>query len=597
MRFPIRWKLLLSIGLPILVVYVAMIVGVLTHLQRAARQSVERRMTETAERYAGTIDASMRELAEVARSTASFMETAGWSGPAPLFAQLRANVARNPLCYGAAIAFEPFLFDREVRLFAPYVHRDGADFRSIDIAEEAYDYTELRWQWYDEPRRTGRPGWTAPYFDEGAGGILMSTFSAPFFREGRLVGVTTVDIALEQLERTVGAAFPDDQRFFVVTASGQYVFHPDRGRIMRSSLFAVADDEDRPDLRQLAEAMTTLGSGVRVIDTERGPEWVFFAPVASAEWSIGATIPEREALAGIRDQVIWFATILAATLLLMGLSIWVVSGRITRPLIRLTEAVREVADGDLEARAGSEDRQDEVGDLSRGFNTMRRDLKQLIRQRTEKEAAIRDALIFSLAKLAESRDNDTGQHLERICRYVEIIAEELGRDRDEIDAHWVRTIAITAALHDIGKVGVPDAVLLKPGRLTDEERIVIQKHTTIGGDALLAIKRRWNDDTFLRTATEIAFAHHERWDGTGYPFGLSEDDIALSARIVAVADVYDALTSKRVYKEGMSHEEACRIIVEGAGTQFDPAIVEIFGRVAPRVGEVAAELHDEPPAS
>ena len=91
--------------------------------------------------------------------------------------------------------------------------------------------------------------------------------------------------------------------------------------------------------------------------------------------------------------------------------------------------------------------------------------------------------------------------------------------------------------------------------------------------------------------------HHERWDGTGYPFGLSEDDIALSARIVAVADVYDALTSKRVYKEGMSHEEACRIIVEGAGTQFDPAIVEIFGRVAPRVGEVAAELHDEPPAS
>jgi putative two-component system response regulator len=179
------------------------------------------------------------------------------------------------------------------------------------------------------------------------------------------------------------------------------------------------------------------------------------------------------------------------------------------------------------------------------------------------------------------RVSDLGRHL----------AEAL-----DMDARTVELIALGGRLHDIGKVGVPDAVLRKPGKLTDEERGIIQKHTTIGGDALLAIKQRWKDDTFLRTATEIAFAHHEWWDGNGYPFGLSSEDIALSARIVAVADVYDALTSKRVYKPGMSHEEACRIIVEGAGTQFDPAIVGVFEKVAPRIREASLELHDESPA-
>jgi HD-GYP domain-containing protein (c-di-GMP phosphodiesterase class II) len=296
----------------------------------------------------------------------------------------------------------------------------------------------------------------------------------------------------------------------------------------------------------------------------------------------------------VRSQIAWLAGVLGGTLLLIVLLVWFISGRIGRPIARLTQAVREVSAGNLDARAPDEDRQDELGELARSFNRMRGDLDRIMQERADEQAHSRDAIIFSLARLAESRDNETGQHLERICRYVEMIAEELARERDDIDEHWVRTIAVTAALHDIGKVGVPDAVLLKPGRLTDDERQVIQTHTTIGGDTLLAIKQRLDDDTFLRTATEIAFAHHERWDGNGYPFGLAREDIALSARIVSVADVYDALTSKRVYKPGMSHEEASRIIIEGSGTQFDPEIVAIFERIGPRIAKVAQELHDEP---
>jgi len=596
MRLSIRWKMLLSIALPIVAVYVAMIIGVITYLQHATRQGVQSRMTETAQRYAGALDAALRELSQIARSNAILMGTVESPSREKLMVHLLGVVDDNPLCYGAAIAFEPFGFEPGTRLFAPYVHRDGEGLRAIDIAMEAYDYTDSEWQWYDAPRRTEEAGWTAPYFDEGAGGILMSTFSVPFFRDGRFAGVATVDIAVEPLGRTVGEAFPADLDSFVVTPEGQFVFHPDRDRIMTD--VRIGEEGENPELERLVASMTALETGVAAVDRvpfKDGRQWIFYAPVRSAGWSIATMVSERAALAAARRQITWFAAVLAGTLVLMGVSIWIVSGRLADPIARLTGAVREIARGNLDARASDVDRQDEVGELARSFNQMGADLQRIIDERAEEQAENRDAIIFSLAKLAETRDNETGQHLERICTYVRILAEDLARERGDIDEQWVRTITHTAALHDIGKVAVPDAILQKPGKLTDEERVIIQKHTTLGGDTLLAIKQKWgDDDTFLRTATEIAFAHHERWDGTGYPFGLAGDGIALSARIVAVADVYDALTSKRVYKPEMSHEEASRIIIEGSGTQFDPEIVDVFKRMGPELARRAAELHDEP---
>jgi PAS domain S-box-containing protein len=187
---------------------------------------------------------------------------------------------------------------------------------------------------------------------------------------------------------------------------------------------------------------------------------------------------------------------------------------------------------------------------------------------------------------------ETGQHLERICKFVEILARHLAGRYEEIDEDWIHTITTTAALHDIGKVGIPDAVLQKKGRLTEGEYQVIKKHTHIGGDTLLALKRRWGNDPFLVTAAQIAMSHHEKWDGNGYPFGLVGDDIPLAARIVAVADVYDALTSKRVYKDAMPHEQAKAIIVNGEGEHFDPVVVDAFVAVEEVFREIAAR-HEE----
>jgi len=203
-------------------------------------------------------------------------------------------------------------------------------------------------------------------------------------------------------------------------------------------------------------------------------------------------------------------------------------------------------------------------------------LEELVQVRSRALLKSRSAVIFGLAKLAESRDDQTGQHLERIRQYVILLTRALKGKRPEIDDDFIDTMGDTSSLHDIGKVGIPDAVLLHPGKLSDEQRQIIQKHPTIGGDTLLAIKRVWGDDPFLVTACEIAFAHHERWDGGGYPFGLVGEHIPLPARIVAVADVYDALTSQRVYKPAMTHEQASELIRGGSGTQFDPQVVEAF---------------------
>ena len=191
----------------------------------------------------------------------------------------------------------------------------------------------------------------------------------------------------------------------------------------------------------------------------------------------------------------------------------------------------------------------------------------------------RDVAIFALAKLAESRDPETGAHLERVMNYCRVIAQQLpaiGHFTGEIDAEYVRLLYTTSPLHDIGKVGIPDSVLLKPGRLSDREFEIMKMHTTIGAETLDAALARFPKTKFLRMARDIAVAHHERWDGTGYPNKVAGDAIPLCARIVALADVYDALTSKRVYKEAFAHDIAKGIILKDSGTHFDARVVEAF---------------------
>ncbi len=207
------------------------------------------------------------------------------------------------------------------------------------------------------------------------------------------------------------------------------------------------------------------------------------------------------------------------------------------------------------------------------------ELEEIVKQRTTQITETRDVTVFALAKLAESRDPETGEHLERLRAYSQILAEQLagqGLYANEIDEEFQENLYRSSPLHDIGKVGIPDAILLKPGRLSNDEFEIMKRHTLIGEETLKMATEHSDSGGFLAMAIDIARAHHERFSGDGYPFGIAQQDIPLSARIVALADVYDALTSTRVYKSALEPIVAKSMIEQEEAKHFDPAIVNAF---------------------
>jgi putative two-component system response regulator len=222
-------------------------------------------------------------------------------------------------------------------------------------------------------------------------------------------------------------------------------------------------------------------------------------------------------------------------------------------------------------------------------------LEQLVAEKITEISASQMATIFALSKLAESRDQETGKHLERVQIYCRMLAERLGREAPynrRIAAAFVENIFSASPLHDIGKVAIPDRVLLKSGQLLPEEFEAMKRHTVLGASTMEAVRDVYPRNAFIGMGIAIARSHHERWDGSGYPDGLEGEKIPLAARIMAVADVYDALRSKRCYKEAFSHQDCCRIIQRGSGTQFDPAVVTAFLSLAERFERIGAAMTD-----
>lgn len=240
----------------------------------------------------------------------------------------------------------------------------------------------------------------------------------------------------------------------------------------------------------------------------------------------------------------------------------------------------------LQAKAGA--------DALRDRNSF---LDNEVQRRTREVAAIQDVTILAMASLAETRDNETGNHIRRTQHYVRTLAKALQdhpRFRAYLDDHVIDMLFKSALLHDIGKIGIPDRILLKPGRFEPHEFEIMKTHAMLGRDAIEHAEDQLGMPVdFLKYAKEIAFGHHEKWDGSGYPQGLKGDAIPISARIMAVADVYDALISRRVYKEGMPHEKAVNIMREGRGTHFDPDVLDAFLDVLNEFQDIAKAFADK----
>ncbi len=223
-------------------------------------------------------------------------------------------------------------------------------------------------------------------------------------------------------------------------------------------------------------------------------------------------------------------------------------------------------------------------------------LEEEVRKRTERIEAIQDVTVLAMSSMAETRDNETGNHILRTQRYVEALARQLkGHPKFAVllTEDYIRLLFKSAPLHDIGKIGIPDHILLKPGKLTPEEFEVMKTHTTLGYEAIRrAEKALGMEIDFLSIAKEIALSHQEKWDGSGYPQGLAGEAIPLSARLMAVADVYDALISERVYKPALQHDEVLKIMSEGRGTHFDPEVLDAFMQVQAEFGRIAEQFSD-----
>lgn len=224
-------------------------------------------------------------------------------------------------------------------------------------------------------------------------------------------------------------------------------------------------------------------------------------------------------------------------------------------------------------------------------------LEILVHERTQELMLTQEATIEAMGALAEYRDPETGGHIKRTQIYMKLLAEALKdhtRFIDYLDKETIHLLYLSAPLHDIGKVGISDSILCKPAKLTDQEFEKMKEHTLFGRDTLLIAEEKLGGNSFLGFAREIAESHHERWDGKGYPHGIAGETIPICGRLMAVADVYDALISKRVYKPPFPHTKAVEIILQGKGTQFDPDVIDAFQACSEEFLQVALKYADHP---
>ena len=316
---------------------------------------------------------------------------------------------------------------------------------------------------------------------------------------------------------------------------------------------------------------------------------VFLVVVKDLEWlgNVGHTMTIKEAQRVILGELVFVAVVVLGHMMNVIRSY---SRNLRSFIENETGALDAATHGRLDGRVPVSSN-DEFGFMAKHTNAM----IESLRQRTEEVQRTQDATILSLASLAETRDNETGAHILRTQRYVKVLAERLAghpRFKTVLDARSIDLMYKSAPLHDVGKVGIPDAILLKPGKLTPEEWEVMRQHPMLGAHALTAAEKELGETSFLRYAAEISATHHEKWDGSGYPNGLAGDAIPVSGRLMAVADVYDALISARVYKPAWPHEKATEAIRDGAGTHFDPDVVEAFLAIEDAIRAIAAEYSD-----
>ena len=472
MYLSIRWRMIFSIVGPLVVISVLVMWLTIGKIFDYSVQQLNEQSIQRAKSYATELDGQFQILAQVAHDTAAVMEVADKFDEETLYALLRSNVARNPLIYGSAIAFAPHQYNPDQGLFSPYVYRNGDTLEQIDIGSQAYDYTDGQWEWYSKAKLQGEPVWTEPYFDEGAGNILMETYAVPFYRDGQLQGVATIDIPLEKLQEYMANKYLQDKPFIIVSAEGKFISHPLPEMIMHKTIQQRAKESSDPNLVKLSENLLNKKSGV--IRVERldilsdQPFWIYYAPIKSTGWSFATATPEIEILEFLNEQIARVIFGVFILLLLVIVSILLVSTRITRPLTSLAKFAAEVGEGNFSAKINNINTKDEIGKLVNTFNHMVQQLRDHVNART-REAAAREATESELriareiqVSLLPDEFPPFPEHDEFDLYAVNSPAKQVGGDF--FDYFFIDDDKLLFVIGDVSGKGTPAAIVMAVAR-------------------------------------------------------------------------------------------------------------------------------------
>lgn len=615
---PIRWKLILAIGVPLVVLMTAALWLGHLQLRDSALVATEARVTELADRYAAEFNGAFMSIAQVAQSAAAYLETDPNPTRAQLEAVLRRNVEANPLIYGSCAAFLPGeasrwlsgpVSDPEIPpepsgLFAPYVYRGPSGLTSM-LVEDAYDYTAPRWTWFGVPVKTGERYWTEPFFDYGAGHVAMVTHAVPLRREGRIVGVVTVDVRLESLRQRMMAERPAGMEFWMASREGAIVLAPVAGWIMNETTDSLAERWKSHDIAELGRRMRAGERGaarIRDIAEPMTPLLSFFAPVPSTGWSLAGVVEESRIMAPVyavlRERI---AFGLGVTLALLGVVV-IMGSWIVRPARRLAVAVGRLSAGDLDVRVEGVRARDEIGQLATAFNGMIAELKSHI-DALARETAARQAVESEL-KVARSiqlsmlpRSFPSGARFE--VAGVNTPAAFIGGDF--YDAYESSPGVLTLVMADVSGHGVSAALFMALARTTLRS-FAAERANQRGPAELLTLTNaalaRDNEAGFFVTIYLAQYepaTGHLRYANAGHPPPLVLGPDGYSRRLGEATGTLLGVFPDSTYEEGegvLSPGTRLVLYTDGIPEARSPA-QEFFGD--DRFTALLAEVADKPP--
>lgn len=363
---------------------------------------VQHGLTDNSEIYAHRIDSMLNQVSSIAITTAQFLSVDDSFSENTLYEVLRRNVGSNPLIYGACIAFEPGVFQGK-RLFGPYAYRSGKDIKILDVATQSYDYSAPEWEWYNAPKKQSDSIWTEPFFDRGAGNIIMVTFSVPFYRYGRFAGVATVDLDLSHLLKLAGIENEDHADLFILSKNGNFIYPQSSDQLVKSLQEGWAGFSKEKALRLqplLAESLKSKSSKlVELPGSGSKTFWASLAPIKTAEWNFLVQIDPEEALSEMNNLDNLTILLILMTLVLGVLIAWLLVGRIVNPISRLSMATKEIIRGNLSVSVKPEE-DDEIGHLADNFSEM------------AKRLAEREQALIQLNDALETRVHEQTRELE-----------------------------------------------------------------------------------------------------------------------------------------------------------------------------------------